>query len=135
MLAIDPRSAIAANNLAWIYLDSGENLDIALQLAQTAKAALPNLPQVNDTLGWIFYKKGLFSLAEGPLKLAVERDNNPADPTYQKNPVLPVPPRDGAGQEREERGGQGGASGGAGPQTGLRRRGRRAQDAGVVERA
>jgi Flp pilus assembly protein TadD len=41
-LQIDPRAAVAANNAAWIDATStGGNLDLALQLAQTAKAQLP----------------------------------------------------------------------------------------------
>ena len=30
-----------------------------MQLAQTAKAQLPNQHEVDDTLGWIYYKKGM----------------------------------------------------------------------------
>ena len=62
-LTIDPRNAVAANNLANYYLDRGESLDTALQLAQTAKAGLPNSHQVDVTLGWIYYKKGLATQA------------------------------------------------------------------------
>ncbi len=40
---LDPRAAAAANNLAWIYASSGQNLDRALQLAQVAKASLPDV--------------------------------------------------------------------------------------------
>jgi len=59
-LQIDPRAAVAANNLAWIDANTeGANLDLALQLAQTAKAQLPNQHEVDDTLGWIYYKKGM----------------------------------------------------------------------------
>src|SRR5438045_3759599 len=49
-LQLEPKAATAANNLAWLYAESGENLDVALQLAQTAKAGLPDTPEVNDTL-------------------------------------------------------------------------------------
>jgi tetratricopeptide (TPR) repeat protein len=87
VLTIDPRAAVAANNLAWMYVESGDNLDVALQLAQTAKAQLPNQPEVNDTLGWIFYKKGLTSLALAPLSLAVDQDKDPTNPKYKKNAV------------------------------------------------
>jgi Tfp pilus assembly protein PilF len=62
-LELDPKAAVAANNLAWMYAETGENLDIALQLAQTAKSQLPNVSQVNDTLGWLYYKKGMGSQA------------------------------------------------------------------------
>jgi tetratricopeptide (TPR) repeat protein len=62
-LEIEPRAAVAANNLAWIYAEADENLDLALELAQTAKAELPNSPEVNDTLGWVYYKRGLGTLA------------------------------------------------------------------------
>ena len=62
-LSLDPTAAIAANNLAWMTAESGGNLDVALQLAQTAKRGMPNQPQVDDTLGWIYYKKGMTSLA------------------------------------------------------------------------
>ena len=62
-------------------MQTGANLDMALQLAQTAKAALPNRPEVNDTLGWIYYRKGLTALAISSLKQSVASD--PKEPTYQ----------------------------------------------------
>ena len=63
-LQVDPRAAVAANNLAWIDANTeGANLDMALQLAQTAKAQLPNQHEVDDTLGWIYYKKGMAARA------------------------------------------------------------------------
>jgi tetratricopeptide (TPR) repeat protein len=77
-LALDPRAAVAANNLAWNYAQSNDNLDVALQLAQTAKAQLPNSWQVSDTLGWLYYKKGIWPLAVTSLQQAITQ--NPRDP-------------------------------------------------------
>jgi Flp pilus assembly protein TadD len=79
-LEVDPRAAVAANNLAWIYAETGGNLDIALQLAQTAKAKLPDRAEVNDTLGWIYHKKGLSAMGVAPLLQSVQKD--PANPNY-----------------------------------------------------
>jgi Flp pilus assembly protein TadD len=79
-LEFDPKAAVAGNNLAWIYVNTGGSLDVALQLAKNAKAALPKQPEVGDTLGWIYYKKGLWSLAIRELKDAADRD--PANPAY-----------------------------------------------------
>jgi len=76
VVQMDPRAAVAANNLAWIDAEQGGNLDVALQLAQRAKAKLPNQPEVNDTLGWVYQKKGLSSMAVGPLEQAVRSDPN-----------------------------------------------------------
>ncbi len=70
-LEIDPRSGAAANNLAWIHATRGENLDVALQLAQTAKASLPDSPEVSDTLGWVYFRKGMREAAVGALEQAV----------------------------------------------------------------
>ena len=50
---------VAANNLAWMFAETGENLDMALQLAQAATRRVPEQPEIQDTLGWIYYKKGL----------------------------------------------------------------------------
>jgi Flp pilus assembly protein TadD len=73
-LSIDDHSPIAANNLAWMYVEDGGNLDVALQLAQTAKGGAPNSGDVDDTLGWIYYKKGLVSQAVAALKESVDKD-------------------------------------------------------------
>ena len=73
-LAIDEHAAVAANNLAWLYAESNRNLDQALQLAQTAMAALPDEPNVNDTLGWIYYKKNMYPQALAALRHSVEKD-------------------------------------------------------------
>ena len=58
-LAIDPNAVIAANNLAWIRAEAGDDLDTALKLAQTATAQAPDQPELMDTLGWVYYKKNL----------------------------------------------------------------------------
>jgi tetratricopeptide (TPR) repeat protein len=65
-----PELAEAKNNLAYIYADSGQNLDRALDLAQDAKALLPDNPSVADTLGWVLFKRGVPSAAVGYLKEA-----------------------------------------------------------------
>ena len=81
VLQIDPGAPVAANNLAWLYAERGGNMDVALQLAQAAKSKLKDQPEVNDTLGWIYYKRGLAHLAIPPLQESVAKD--PKNPVYR----------------------------------------------------
>lgn len=74
VLAIDANAAVAANNLAWIYVASDRNLPEALQLAQTAQQKLPDQPQINDTLGWIYYKQKQATRAIRHLEMSIEKD-------------------------------------------------------------
>ncbi len=78
VLAIDPRAPVAANNLAWIYAASDRNLDEALQLAQTAHQMVPDEPHINDTLGWVYCKKNMGSMAIQHLERSIKVD--PSDP-------------------------------------------------------
>ncbi len=70
-LEIAPETAIAANNLAWLIADNQGNLDEALQLASSAVAKNQNVAGFYDTLGWVYFKKGLMSPAVEQLKKAV----------------------------------------------------------------
>lgn len=63
LLQANPEAAVAANNLAMLYVEDGGNLDLALNYAQTALKGQPGDPDVNDTLGLVYLKKGLGSLA------------------------------------------------------------------------
>ncbi len=81
VLKMDPGAGLAANNLAWIYADGGVKLDVALDLARTAKRQMPDVPQVNDTLGWVYYKKNLAEQAIPAFESSVQ--NSPKDPTYR----------------------------------------------------
>jgi len=74
ILEIDPNAVVAANNLAWLHIQRNQNLDLALQLAQRAKQHLSADPRVNDTLGWVYYKKNLFEQAIAALEESVLRD-------------------------------------------------------------
>jgi tetratricopeptide (TPR) repeat protein len=60
-LKMDPNNAVSLNNLAFLMAEHGDtgDLDTALTMAQKAKQMLPNLPEVSDTLGWIYLKKNL----------------------------------------------------------------------------
>jgi tetratricopeptide (TPR) repeat protein len=77
-LAIDPDFAPAANNLAYLLSTQEGDLNEALTLAQTAKRRLPEDPSVMDTLGWIYYRKGLYDNALGELAVSAEKlSDNP----------------------------------------------------------
>ena len=69
----NPRAAVASNNLAWMYAETGGNLDVALQLAQSAKREMPQAGEVNDTLGYIYLRKNLPGLAVPLLRDATDK--------------------------------------------------------------
>lgn len=75
ILAVSPRSVVAANNLAWMYAEEGRNLDVALGLAKTAVAETPDEPAITDTLGWVYYKKGLYGQAIAAFRRCIEQDS------------------------------------------------------------
>jgi tetratricopeptide (TPR) repeat protein len=71
----DQNSAIAANNLAWLYAVQGKgNIDEAVRLAQGVVQKNPTVAGFADTLGWVYYKKGLFGAATDQLQKAVALD-------------------------------------------------------------
>ncbi|MCA1629069.1 MAG: tetratricopeptide repeat protein [Acidobacteria bacterium] len=73
-LTIRPDHIFAANNLAWNYADhGGGNLDEAMRLAQGVVQKFPDEPGFADTLGWVYFKKGLGSAAVEQLQKAVSR--------------------------------------------------------------
>ncbi|MGE3465726.1 MAG: tetratricopeptide repeat protein [Pyrinomonadaceae bacterium] len=73
-LEIAPEAAIAANNLAWLIAENQGNLDEALRLATGAVSKNQSVAGFYDTLGWVYYKKGLSSPAVEQLKKAVTMD-------------------------------------------------------------
>jgi tetratricopeptide (TPR) repeat protein len=77
-LKISPRNPFVLNNLAMLLADHGGDLEDALTKAQRAKQLLPNLPEVSDTLGWIYVKKNLTDSALDIFKdLTAKVPNNP----------------------------------------------------------
>lgn len=73
-LNIDKEDPIAKNNLAWVYAEHGGNLDVGLKLAQEAKEASPNSPDISDTLAWILIKKQSYATAAQLLQGCVSKD-------------------------------------------------------------
>jgi Flp pilus assembly protein TadD len=59
----DPSDAQAMNNLAYLLLEYGKEPAEALKYAQRAVELAPDKPLYADTLGWVLYQKGLYSLA------------------------------------------------------------------------
>ena len=90
-LAKDENAVFAANNLAWLYAEHGKgNIDEAVRLAQGVVQTNPGVPSFSDTLGWVYYKKGLYGAAAEQLKKAVavdeeaaRRSNGLATPSYR----------------------------------------------------
>jgi tetratricopeptide (TPR) repeat protein len=78
-LGKDRNAVIAANNLAWLYAVNGKgNLDEAVRLAQGVVQKNPGIAGFVDTLGWVYYKKGLFGPAVEQLQKAVALDERAA---------------------------------------------------------
>jgi tetratricopeptide (TPR) repeat protein len=62
-LGIVPDHPLASNNLAYVILEQGGNVDVAMGLAQTARRGMPDSPNAADTLGWAYYQKGIYQSA------------------------------------------------------------------------
>jgi tetratricopeptide (TPR) repeat protein len=60
-------------------VQNGQNADVALTLAQTARHAMPDSAHTADTLAWVYYFKGNYyaarDLLEGALRI------NPDNPS------------------------------------------------------
>ena len=84
-LQAKPDDPLAANNLAYVLLETNSNPDLALRLAQTARRGQPELSNVADTLGWAFYQKGVYqsaiSMFQEAIKLAAKH-KEPESATY-----------------------------------------------------
>ncbi len=77
---IDPASPVAAGQLAFLYLEHGGDVNVALSLAQIAKRATPDSAPAADTLGWAYYKLGSAALAVPQLLQSVQKA--PENPIY-----------------------------------------------------
>jgi tetratricopeptide (TPR) repeat protein len=75
ILNVDQSNLIALNNLA--YSVALDDPDEALKFAQKAVEVAPDNAAIQDTLGWIYYRKGLYSMAVRCLKTAVDRESSP----------------------------------------------------------
>ena len=64
------------------------NLDEALKFAQIAREAAPEEPNVGDTLGWVYYKKGLIENAYPLIADAAGKSKNNASVRYHHGMVL-----------------------------------------------
>lgn len=62
----------AKNDLAWLLAEEGADLERALSLAQEAQQAEPENAEIADTVGYVYFKKGLYDPALEQFKYAVE---------------------------------------------------------------
>ncbi|MCX6629960.1 MAG: tetratricopeptide repeat protein [Candidatus Solibacter sp.] len=72
-LALDGGNVFALNNLAYVLSRDAPHVEEALGLARRAKEQVPESPEVLDTLGWLYYRKGLYDLAAKELELALAK--------------------------------------------------------------
>jgi len=77
VLAVDSRNVVALNNLAFDLSRDDTRLDEALKHAQKAKELVPDDSHALDTLGWIYFRKGLYQLAVKELNLALAAGSRP----------------------------------------------------------
>jgi len=74
VLQIQPDNPLASNNLAYVMLEQGGNVEVAFSMAQTARRQLPDNPNSADTLGWAFYHKGVYTSAITQFKAALKKE-------------------------------------------------------------
>ena len=83
VLSINKRSIPALNNLAYIYAVRLNKIDKAYDLAQRAREIRPYDPHVEDTLGWVLFKRGDYPRALTLLEDSAER--SPGDAEIQSH--------------------------------------------------
>lgn len=77
VLETQPNNVIALNNIAFRLANNLNRADEALPYAQKAGELAPDNPAVNDSMGWVFYQKGMYSNALQYLRRAVGQHATP----------------------------------------------------------
>ena len=77
VLAIDPNHAETLNYLGYMLADRNVKLDEASQMVKKALSIVPNSGAFLDSLGWVYYRQGKLSEAEGLLRQALDRGQDP----------------------------------------------------------
>jgi len=77
---IDSASPIVAAELAFLYLEHGGDVNVAVSLAQMVKQKMPESAIAADVLGWSYCKVGSAEPAIAQLKEAVQKI--PTNPLY-----------------------------------------------------
>jgi Tfp pilus assembly protein PilF len=72
----DANNVFALNELAYGLAEHEDKLDEALKLAERAKKVAPDNAAIDDTLGWILYKKKSYNAAVRHLERSVMKQGN-----------------------------------------------------------
>jgi tetratricopeptide (TPR) repeat protein len=80
VLQIQTDQPTAANNLSFLLLEHGGDVNYALSLAQTARHGMPSSANTADTLAWAYYKMGIYESAINLLQEAIKKA--PQNATY-----------------------------------------------------
>ncbi len=73
VLTLDSTHVGALNNLAYDLARDTARCDEALSYAQKAKELAPGAWEIQDTLGWIYYRKGLYDFAAREFEGAITK--------------------------------------------------------------
>jgi len=77
VLAVDDKNPYALASLAYLLAENGQP-DEAIKYAQKAKEVAPDNAEVDDTLGWTYYRKGMFAMAVTHLESATAKQSTTA---------------------------------------------------------
>jgi len=83
ILEIDPDHADALNYIGYTYAEQGIRLNEALEMIKRALKRKPNSGYIIDSLGWVYFKKGLYKEAREALEKAYTLVPN--DPTISEH--------------------------------------------------
>jgi tetratricopeptide (TPR) repeat protein len=83
VIKIDPKHADALNYIGYTYADKGIYLDKAEELIKKALQFKPKSGYIIDSLGWVYFRKGLYDKALIELKRAIELA--PEDPAINEH--------------------------------------------------
>jgi tetratricopeptide (TPR) repeat protein len=103
VLEIQPENPLASNNLAYVMLEQGGNVDMAFQMAQTARQKFPDNANVADTLGWAFYHKHVYTSAINLFKEAVKKEPDSAPYNYHLGLAYAKTGRAGLAKQQRDR--------------------------------
>lgn len=78
-LQMEPSNATALNYLGYLWVDSGRRVPEGLAMIQQAHAAEPDNGNIQDSLGWGYYRLGRFNEAVEQLEEAVAKEPSNAE--------------------------------------------------------